>query len=213
MRDSFLVFQSIHHIWFFVTPWTAAHQASLSFTSLSEFSSLLWSTRSKALAEVDFFWTSLSFFYDPIDVGNLISGSSAFSKSSLYIWNFSVHILLKPSLKIFEHYLASEWVSESGSVMSNSLWPHGLYSPWKSLGQNAGVGSLSLFQGIFPTQGLNPGLLHCNYGVIWTFFDFALLWDWKENWLFPILWPLLSFPKLLTFWVQRFHTIIFQDLK
>ena len=47
------------------------------------------------------------------------------------------------------------------SVVSDSLWPHGLYSPWNSLGQNTGVGSLSLLQGIFPTQGSNPGLLHC----------------------------------------------------
>ena len=47
--------------------------------------------------------------------------------------------------------------SESCSVLSNSLQPHGLYSP----GQNTGVGSLSLLQGMFPTQGLNPGLLHC----------------------------------------------------
>ena len=46
-------------------------------------------------------------------------------------------------------------------VMSNSLRPHGLYSPWNSPGQNTGVGSLSLLQGIFPTQGSNPGLLHC----------------------------------------------------
>ena len=47
------------------------------------------------------------FFYDPTGIGNLISGSSAFSKSSLNIWKFSVHVLLKPSLKDFEHYLAS----------------------------------------------------------------------------------------------------------
>jgi len=45
--------------------------------------------------------------------------------------------------------------------MSNSLGPHGLYSPWNSPGQNTGVSSLSLLQEIFPTQGLNPGLLHC----------------------------------------------------
>ena len=45
--------------------------------------------------------------------------------------------------------------------MSNSLWVHGLYSPWNSPGQNTGVGSLSLLQGIFPTQALNPGLPHC----------------------------------------------------
>ena len=44
-----------------------------------------------------------------------------------------------------------------------TLRPHGLYSPWNSLGQNIGVGSLSLFQGIFPTQGLNPGLPHCRW--------------------------------------------------
>ena len=50
---------------------------------------------------------------------------------------------------------------ESRSVVSDSLWPHGLYSPWNSPGQNTGVGSLSLLQGIFPTQGLNPGLPHC----------------------------------------------------
>ena len=49
------------------------------------------------------------FSYDPTDVGNLIYGSSAFSKSSLYIWKFSVHILLKPSLKDFEYYLAGMW--------------------------------------------------------------------------------------------------------
>ena len=52
-------------------------------------------------------------------------------------------------------------VSESRSVVSDSLQPHGLYSPWNSPGQNTGVGSLSLLQGIFPTQGLNPGLLNC----------------------------------------------------
>ena len=53
--------------------------------------------------------------------------------------------------------------SESCSVMSNSLQPHGVYSPWNSPGQNTGVGSLSLFQGIFPTQGSNPGLMHCRW--------------------------------------------------
>ena len=51
--------------------------------------------------------------------------------------------------------------SESHSVVSDSLQPHGLYSPWNSPGQNTGVGSLSLLQGIFPSQGSNPGLLHC----------------------------------------------------
>ena len=53
--------------------------------------------------------------------------------------------------------------SESCSVMSDSLRPHELYSPWSSLGQNTGLGSLSFLQGIFPTQGSNPGLPHCRW--------------------------------------------------
>ena len=57
-------------------------------------------------AKVDVFLTLL-LFDDPADVGNLISGSSAFSKSSLYIWKSLIHILLKPSLKDFDHYFAS----------------------------------------------------------------------------------------------------------
>ena len=56
-------------------------------------------------------------------------------------------------------YIHSE--SESCSVVSDSLRPHGLYSPWNSPCQNTGVGSLSLLQGVFPTQELNPGLPHC----------------------------------------------------
>ena len=91
-------------------------------------------------AEVDVFLEFSCFFYDPIDIGNLISGSSAFSEFSLYIWKSLVHILLKYSLKYFEHYLASMWNE-------------------------------------------------CNCVVVWTFFGFALLWGWNENWPFPVLWP------------------------
>ena len=115
-------------------------------------------------AEIDAFLELFCFFNDPVDVGNLISGSSALCKFSLYIWKFVVHILLKPILKDFEHYLASMW-NKSNCV------------------------------------------------VVWTFFDIAFLWDWNENWPFPVLWPLLSFPNVLAHWVQHFHSIIFQDLK
>ena len=58
-------------------------------------------------SEVDVFLEFSCFSYDSVDVGNLISGSSAFSKPTLYIWKFLVHILLKPSLKDFEHHLTS----------------------------------------------------------------------------------------------------------
>ena len=88
------------------------------------------------------------FLHDPTNTDNLISGSSAFSKSSLNTWKFSTHILLKPSLKDFEHYLASIWNEH-------------------------------------------------NCTVVWIFFGIAFLWDWNENWPFPGLRPLLSFPNLL----------------
>ena len=76
-------------------------------------------------------------------------------------------MLFKGQLYIhFLRYVVSspqqyESESEFCSVVSYSLRPHGLYSSWTSLGQNTGVGILSLLQGIFPTQGSNPGLLHC----------------------------------------------------
>ena len=60
-------------------------------------------------AEVDIFLELSCFFSDLVDVGNLISGSSAFSKTSLNIWKFKAHILLKPGLENFEHYFTSMW--------------------------------------------------------------------------------------------------------
>ena len=102
-------------------------------------------------AEIDVFLEFSWFLDDPVDVGNLISGSSAFSKSSLNIWKFTVHVLLKPSLMDFEHYFAS-------------------------------VGD------------------EYNCVVVWAFFSIAFLWD--ENWPFPLLWALLSFPNLIVYWVQ-----------
>ena len=94
------------------------------------------------------------FLYDPTNVS-----SSSFSKSSLYVWKFSVHVLVKTRLKDFEHILTSMWNK-------------------------------------------------CNCMVIWTFFGIALLWDWNENWPFPVLWPLLSFSNFLAYWVQHFNNII-----
>ena len=88
--------------------------------------------------EVDVFLKFSSFLNDPIDVGSLISGFSAFSKSTMYIWKFSVHVLLKPCLNDFENYFPSRWNE-------------------------------------------------CNCVVVWTFFGIALLWNWNENWPFPVL--------------------------
>ena len=115
-------------------------------------------------AEIDVFLELSCFFNDPVDAGYLISGSSAFSKTSLNIWKFMVHILLKPGLENFDHYFTSMWDE-------------------------------------------------CNCAVVWALFGIAFLWDWNENWHFPVLWARLSFPNLLAYWVQHFHSIIFQDLK
>ena len=83
----------------------------LVFSSLSEFSRVCCDDTVKGFgvankAEVDVFLELSCFFDDPTDVGNLISGSSVFIKPSLNIWKFMIHILLKPSLEIFEHYFA-----------------------------------------------------------------------------------------------------------
>ena len=79
-----------------------------------------------------------------------------FSEMNFGALSFS--LLFRSLVSIAIYSFSSE--SESHSVLSDSLWPHGLYSPWNYPGQNTGVGSLSLLQGIFPTQGSNPGLPH-----------------------------------------------------
>ena len=112
-------------------------------------------------AEVDDFLELSCFFDDLADVGNLIYGPSAFSKTSLNIWKFMVHELLKPHLENFEHYFASLWDEY-------------------------------------------------NCAVVWTFFGFAFLWDWNENWHFPVLWPLLCFPNLRAYWGQNFKASSFR---
>ena len=75
--------------------------------------------------EADVFLEFLCFFHDPMNVGNLTSGSSVFCKPSLYTWNFSVHILLKPILKDFECWLASIWNAEK------AIAPHSSALAWK----------------------------------------------------------------------------------
>ena len=108
--------KSISPVRLFATPWTAAYQAlsSVGFSRQEYWSGVPSSSLHKDLvvfnkAEVDFFLELSCFFYDPTDIGNLISGSSAFSKFSLNIWKFMVHILLKPGLENFEHYFVSVW--------------------------------------------------------------------------------------------------------
>ena len=109
-------------------------------------------------AEIDVFLELSYFLDDPADVGNLISGSSDFSKTSLNIRKFTVHILLKPGLENFEHYFTSVWEE-------------------------------------------------CNCAVVWAFFGIAFLWDWNENWPFPVLWPLLfsKFAGILSAALSQHH--------
>ena len=92
------------------------------------FLSLLWYTQSDFgilnKAEVDVFPEFSCFLYDPTYVGNLISVSSVFSKSSLNIWKFTVHILLAPGLNNFEHYFASMWDELPDLLNAFKSWLH-----------------------------------------------------------------------------------------
>ena len=107
--------------------------------------------------EIDVFLELSFFFYDPVDVGNLISDSSAFSKSSLNIWKFMVHVLLKPGLENFEHYFTSVWdecncmvvwaffgialcfsEGDKGEITSNEKWDIKLSALGKEFACNAG---------------------------------------------------------------------------
>ena len=86
------------------------------------------------------------------------------------------------------------WNWKWKSVFSDSLRPYGVYSPWNSPGQNSGVGSLSLLQGIFPIQGSNPGLPHCRWILYqlshkgsprmleWVAYPFSSGSSWPRNW-------------------------------
>ena len=91
-------------------------------------------------AEIDVFLEFSCFFHDPADVGNLISGSSALSKTSLNTWKFMVHVLLKPSLENFQHYLRVRWVLLccSLSILQKRQWqPTPVLLPGKSHGQRS----------------------------------------------------------------------------
>ena len=95
-----------------LTDFSRGRSGGLVFPSLSEFSTVYCDPHSQRFgivnkAEIDIFLELSCFFDDPVDVGNLISGSSAFSKTSLNIWKFMVHVLLKPVLEHFEHYFTS----------------------------------------------------------------------------------------------------------
>ena len=94
------------------TDFSGGRSGGLVFPSLQEFPQFVVVHTVKGFgmvnkAKVDVFLEFSCFFYDPKDVGNLITGSSAFSKPSLNIWKFSIHILLKTRLENFEHYFAN----------------------------------------------------------------------------------------------------------
>ena len=92
------------------TDFSRDRSGGLVFPSLSEFSTVYSTVKGFVIvnkAEIEVFLELSCFFDDPVDVGNLISGSSAFSEYGLNIWKFRVHLLLKPSLESFEHYFTS----------------------------------------------------------------------------------------------------------
>ena len=99
-------------------------------------------------AEIDVFLELSCFFHDPVDIDSLISGSSAFSKTSWNIWKFKVHVLLKPSLENFKHYFASVWDECNCAVVwtfFGIIIPSWWYGLWRSFLYSSSVYSCHLF--------------------------------------------------------------------
>ena len=196
----------------FLTCFSRGRSGGLVFPSLSEFSTVYCDAHSQRLwhsqkAEIDVFLELSCFFDDPSDVGNLISGSSAFSKTRLNIWKFMVHVLLNLAWRILSITLLACATSTAAKSLQSCLT---LCDPTDCSLPDSSI------PGILQTRTLEWIVSvwnECNCEVVWAFFGIAFLWGWNENWLFPALWPLLSFPNLLAYWVQHFHSIIFQDLK
>ena len=113
---------------------------------------LMLSTRIRPILEVTFLRNLNCYHY-------LFFQNSFDFWQCLYLILFNKAKLISHNMLVYDIYLHFE--SESHWVMSDSLWPHEIYNPWNSPGQNTGVGKHSLLQRIFPTQGLNTGLLHC----------------------------------------------------
>ena len=99
----------------------------------------------------------------PTPVKNLAFEGQLTESKEHHVFKSLTHTARRWYEILCDHYLTRvlSLESESCSVISDSLWPHGLYRPWNTPGQNTGVGTLSLFQGIFQTQGSNPDLPHC----------------------------------------------------
>ena len=102
-------------------------------------------------AELDVFLELSCFFHDPVDVGNLTFGSSAFSKTSLNIWKFMVHVLLKPVLENFEHYFTSVW-DECNCVVVWAFFDIAFLRDWNEKGPFQSCGHCWIFQICWHTE-------------------------------------------------------------
>ena len=171
-----------------------------------------------------------------MDVGNLISSSSVQSLSRVWLFATPWTAACQASLSITTPRVysnscpLSQWchptISSSIILFSSCLqsFPASGSFPMSQLSLQvakvlefqlsflnpawtswfSGLAGLENFEHYFPSMWDE-----CNCVVVWAFFGIAFLWDWNENWPFPVLWPLLSFPNLLAYWVQHFHRSIF----
>ena len=189
--------KSLSRVWLFAIPWTAAYQASPSMGFSSQE-----------------YWSGVPLPFPWLSLGSSESlESSLLGKPATMLWRCSskamqkelrppvcelVYLRVAPSVPLKPPVFATSnppsVKSESCSVVFDSLQPHGLYSPCNSPGQNTGVGSLFLLQGIFPTQGSNLGLPHCGQILYqlshkgsprileWVVYPFSSGSSWPRKW-------------------------------
>ena len=252
MSSSNLLLLDLH------TDFSGGRSGGLVFPSLSEFSTVCCNPHKGFgivnTAEIDVSLELSCFFGDPMDVGNLTSGSSflnpAWTSGSSWFtsyWSLAWRILSSTLLVCAAAAAKSlqscptlcnpidgsppgspvpgilqartlEWVAIAFSnawkwkVKVKSLSRVQLLAtPWTAAYQappSTGFSRQEYWSGV-PSPSPASMWDKCNCAVVWTFFAIAFLWDWNENWSFLVLWPLLSFPNLLEYWVQHFHSIIF----